>query len=326
MTEARGRPGQPPADAARLVDLIPWLSHPEVRRLLALSLHAPTDDDVARLCRFYAHADTPRVVFGLKAEGRLVAVVGATAPQPATCEVLSLAVDPPARRRGHARRLVEAAGAALAADEIVADTDSEAVGFYRACGFALEPLGDAAPGVARYRARRAAGAGDGEPAWFSAPRARMAGERDLRVRLPPGGNTLPHVPDDLADRDLPAFVVEWLLETHEIGLMLQQLLPQRFPPTTPPIRPERVRDFLGPVTTAAGLDGADGGRAETTQPPDPEEPIPGLPAGVELPMAVLEVAEMGHRLRAWIDKGQRVRAWAEANGHGDAPWIVPDLE
>lgn len=325
MTEARGHTDGPPADAARLVDLIPWLSHPEVRRLLALSLHEPTADDVERLCRSYAHADTPRVVFGLKAEGRLVGVVGATAPQPATCEVLSLAVDPPARRRGYARRLVEAAAAALAADEIVADTDSEAVGFYRACGFALEPLGEAAPGVARYRARRAAGADDGEPAWFSAPRAHLAGDRDLRVRLPPGGNTLPQVPDDLADRGLPPFVVEWLLEAHEIGLMLQQLLPQRFPPTTPPIRPQRVRDFLGPVTTAAGLGGAGGGRAETTQPPDPEESIPGLPAGVELPMAVLEVAEMGQRLRAWIDKGQRVRAWAEANGHGDAPWIVPDL-
>lgn len=309
-----------PADQVRIIDVLPHLAHPRVRELLAASMDGASDTEVARLCRSYARAPAPTVVFGALAGDQLVGVAGAVARRPGQCEVRNLAVAEDARRRGIGRQLLGVVAAALHGDEVSAHTDSEAVGFYRACGFTLEPVGEVLPGVLRYRAHRPA-RGLADEAWTSAPQGRRRGPREIVLTLPPGGNTLPVVPDALADEQLPAFVVEWILETDEIGLMLQQLLPERFPATTPAIRPSRVRDFLGPVTTAAGLDGSDDGwRA-----PDPDAPIEGMPAGVELPMAVLEVAEMGQRIRAWIDKANRVRRWAEAHGHGDARWIVPDL-
>lgn len=322
-----------------IVDLIPWLDDPSVRRLLAMSLHEPTQADVDALCRFYAQADTPRVVFGVTVGGELVGAVGAVARQAVSCEVLTLTVDERARRRGFARQLVGVAAAALHAEHVVAETDSEAVDFYRACGFTLEAIGEAPSGAPLYRASARASdlaqAGDGVGAeWFSSPRVVFEGDREIRISLPPSGNTLPLVPDELAGQDVPAFVVEWILETDEIGLMLQELLPERFPPTTPPVRPADVRDFLGPSTRAvAQRDGGDGASDARSgpRPPwrlrsaEPDELIPGLPAGVELPMAVLDLVEMGERIGAWLDKGHRVRRWAEAHGHGDAPWILPDL-
>lgn len=308
--------------ALRVIDALPHLDHPEVRRLLAASMDAPEPAELDRLCRYYRDAELPVVVFGVRDADRLLGVVGGVARVPGRCELLNLAVDDRARRRGLGRHLVAVAAAALKADEVLAATDSEATAFYEALGFTLQPVGEVAPGVLRYVAhRRAAGLSD--ETWTSAPVARRHGPRDLRITLPPDGNTLPRVPIELADRELPAFVAEWLVETHEIGLMLQALLPGRFPPTTPAIRPERVRDFLGPVRSAVGLVGASDEPSVAAA--DPDAPIPGLPAGVELPMAVLEVAEMGQRIGAWLDKGLRVRRWAEATGHGDAPWLLPDL-
>lgn len=335
---------EPDSGNGQVVDLIPWLGDPAVRRLLAMSLHEPTEADVDGLCRFYAQADTPRVVFGARDGGELVGAVGAVARDGVSCEILSLAVDQRARRRGFARKLVAVAAAALQADHVMAETDSEAVGFYRACGFTLDPIGDAAPGAPRYRASApAAELSEPDADWFSSPRVTVEGEREIRISLPPSGNTLPLVPHELAGEDVPAFVVEWILETDEIGLMLQELLPERFPPTTPPVRPDDVRDFLGPSARAVaqrrgdggdgdhGAGGAGDGTGEGRRPPgrlrsaEPDEPIPGLPAGVELPMAVLDLVEMGERIGAWLDKGHRVRRWAEAHGHGDAAWILPDL-
>lgn len=313
--------GSPP-DHRRVIDVLPSLDHPEVRRLLAASMDTPDDAELDQLCRYYRHAEAPVIVFGIRDATRLLGVVGAVARDPGRCEVLNLAVDEQGRRQGIGRDLLAVAAAALQADEVLASTDSEAVAFYRACGFELEPVGEVLPGVMRYLAHRPA-AGLRDETWTSAPIAHLAAPREIRIALPPGGNTLPQVPTPLADEGLPAFVVEWLLETNEIGLMLQELLPTRFPPTTPAIRPERVRDFLGPLRSTAGV--ADGGVAASADDRSPDDPIPGLPAGVELPMAVLEVAEMGQRIGAWIDKGLRVRRWAEANGHGDAPWLVPDL-
>lgn len=328
---------EPEPGGGQVVDLIPWLADPAVRRLLAMSLHEPTEADVDGLCRFYAQPDTPRVVFGVLDGGELVGVVGAVAREAASCEILSLAVEERARRRGLARRLVRTAAAALQAGHVMAETDSEAVEFYRACGFTLDPIGEAAPGVARYRASaRVDDVDDGGADWFSSPRVDVEGARQIRISLPPSGNTLPLIPDELAGEDVPAFVVEWILESDEIGLMLQELLPERFPPTTPPVRPDDVRDFLGPSARAVAQGRREGAASagsarEVRRPPgrlrssEPDEPIPGLPAGVELPMAVLDLVEMGERIGAWLDKGHRVRRWAEAHGHGDAAWILPDL-
>ena len=58
------------------------------------------------------------------------------------------------RGRGIGRRLLTEVLAAVGATELVAQTDTDAVGFYRACGFAVSSLGEMYPGVERFECTR----------------------------------------------------------------------------------------------------------------------------------------------------------------------------
>lgn len=59
------------------------------------------------------------------------------------------------RGRGLGRRLLREVERTIDDDWIEAETDDDAVGFYRSCGFAVESLGEKYPGVERFRCRRA---------------------------------------------------------------------------------------------------------------------------------------------------------------------------
>ena len=68
----------------------------------------------------------------------------------------ALAVERPFRGRGIARAVVDASFALLGLDTLEAETDGDAVGFYRACGFSVTPLGEKHPGVQRFAVSRGA--------------------------------------------------------------------------------------------------------------------------------------------------------------------------
>jgi ribosomal protein S18 acetylase RimI-like enzyme len=70
--------------------------------------------------------------------------------------VRSLAVAPSHQGRGVGRAMAEAALAALGASWVEAETDADAVGFYRRLGFTTVSLGEEYPGVERFRCVRAA--------------------------------------------------------------------------------------------------------------------------------------------------------------------------
>lgn len=59
------------------------------------------------------------------------------------------------RRAGVAAQLIRDAGRRSGCSRIEAETDDDAVAFYRAAGFTIEPLGERYPGVQRYRCVRA---------------------------------------------------------------------------------------------------------------------------------------------------------------------------
>lgn len=67
-----------------------------------------------------------------------------------TATVRALAVDPAHRRHGLGRALLHAA-LEQSRLPLAAETDREAVGFYRACGFDINDLGERYPGVGRFR-------------------------------------------------------------------------------------------------------------------------------------------------------------------------------
>lgn len=66
-------------------------------------------------------------------------------------EVLHIATDPHWERQGVGAALVEWGRAEHPGDLIEAETDGDAVGFYRSIGFDIESLGQLSPGVERFR-------------------------------------------------------------------------------------------------------------------------------------------------------------------------------
>ncbi|GMA25018.1 N-acetyltransferase [Luteimicrobium album] len=88
-------------------------------------------------------------------DGRLAAVACVAVDPRATGRgvVELVGTDAELRGRGHARTVLESAACRLGLTELVAETDAEAVGFYRRCGFDVVSLGERYPGVERFRCR-----------------------------------------------------------------------------------------------------------------------------------------------------------------------------
>lgn len=141
----------PPTTDLHLADARPRLGSPVLRRVL-LALDFPeeireqkTDAIVAAYAR---HAD-----WRLTAAWHGPVPVGLIGVQPVAAghaEIRHLAVLPEDRRHGIGSRLVQHAVDDLELATLRAETDSDAVGFYRRRGFAVHSLGEKYPGTERF--------------------------------------------------------------------------------------------------------------------------------------------------------------------------------
>jgi ribosomal protein S18 acetylase RimI-like enzyme len=133
-----------------IVDLAGRQDEPAVLRVLELSHGSQDALDEAR--DHYRSGEW--MLIGLQEGLDVFACAGAEWFDPDTIGVRSIAVAPGARRQGQGRRLLDALTERFGTQRIVAETDDDAVGFYRACGFAIE---QAAPkhGQKRYWCVRA---------------------------------------------------------------------------------------------------------------------------------------------------------------------------
>ena len=162
----------------------------------------------------------------------------------------------------------------------------------------------------------------------------------ITVKLPSAADTsIPRIPEELRGEDIPSYVVEWIVESDEIGVLIQELLQA---PTKSLCRIFRIpTDATAPSTDLSSpkISGYTFGTPEVTRPvyqprlasigsfdvggfdAGGSDTVPMLPEGVQLPARLLEITEMAARVAAWIEKGQRVRTWAEERGYGDASWL-----
>ena len=128
-----------------LVELNGRQDEPVVRRVLELS-HG-SKEALEEVCAHYLSGQWPFI--GWQEGEEVLACAGAERLGKGTIGIRSIAVEPARRRRGLGRTLLDALAHRLEARTLVAETDDEAVGFYRRCGFSVE---DAPPkfGRARY--------------------------------------------------------------------------------------------------------------------------------------------------------------------------------
>lgn len=126
---------------------------PGATDLLGLATGASDPARTARSLAPYRNGEA--LLAAASADGRLVGVIGyrlpATPDGRGATTLLHLATDPGFRHRGVGSALVRWVRAQCAAQPLEAETDRDAVGFYRAAGFRIDPLGEVYPGVERFR-------------------------------------------------------------------------------------------------------------------------------------------------------------------------------
>ena len=125
------------------------LMEPDALAVLALSVYEPTEEKMKK--RAAAHQkDSGVSAYGCWMNGRLTGLV-ILRSQADGMEILSIGVLPKARGHGVASALLDHAREVMHPRKLVAETDDDAVGFYRRYGFDIQSLGEKYPGIVRHR-------------------------------------------------------------------------------------------------------------------------------------------------------------------------------
>ncbi|HEY3284694.1 MAG TPA: GNAT family N-acetyltransferase [Armatimonadota bacterium] len=135
---------------SELVDLKARLFERQVREVLAYAVGFPTDEKMARICEEY-QADPGLLFVGYLRGDQVLACAALRPAGPDGAWLERLAVTPLERRRGLGRQLLWDLVHLSRLRWVEAETDDDAVGFYRACGFEVAELAGQPFERARYR-------------------------------------------------------------------------------------------------------------------------------------------------------------------------------
>ena len=121
----------------------------ELRSLLAHAVWPPTADRAGVVLQ--ETYGRPGVTLYLMMEGRdVLGLIGLRRTGGDSGEITHIAVDPRRRLHGVGQHMVAEVRRIESLRILVAETDSDAVGFYRRCGFEVAHLGEKYPGVDRF--------------------------------------------------------------------------------------------------------------------------------------------------------------------------------
>lgn len=112
----------------------------EVLTLLTPSVYNPTPERLKHRAEEYA-ADSNVKAYACKTGGVYAGIV-VFKTENDTAEILDISVKPEYRKHGIGRKLIDFIFTQFPIDNITAETDDEAVGFYKKCGFAVTPVGE----------------------------------------------------------------------------------------------------------------------------------------------------------------------------------------
>ena len=122
----------------------------DIKRLLAMAIGHATPEQLEQLvAEFYAVEG--RTIFVAVEDGDIIGVIGMVHSDRPHGVIAHLAVHPDTRKQGIGHRLIDNGVATLGLRSVEAETDQDAVGFYRACGFETQKIESRYPGIRRFR-------------------------------------------------------------------------------------------------------------------------------------------------------------------------------
>ena len=133
-----------------MIDLKPRLSEPSIRELLSYAVGYPTETKLDDMCKRYISASNA-LCMGYKVNGAIVGFIGISLSLPEQAVIEHISVDPDQRGQGIGSAMINELAKQFSLTKLTAETDNNAVGFYRKCGFEISSLGEKYPGVKRFR-------------------------------------------------------------------------------------------------------------------------------------------------------------------------------
>ena len=132
-----------------IVDVKGRLHDERVLAMISLSHYMPTEEKMNILADRY-EADADVFAFAYDSDSLICGTIILKRLIRNEFEIIGIATDPSFRGQGVASKLVSFAAGYLKCGLIKAETDDDAVGFYRKYGFQIESLGEKYPGIVRY--------------------------------------------------------------------------------------------------------------------------------------------------------------------------------
>ena len=120
----------------------------DVASILAESVGAPTEAAVGEPMQSCT-SNSLTTLWVARCEDTPVGIVRLDSSDRSRCIITHIAVHLEWRGVGTGRRLIAFVRDDLRFGQLEAETDDDAVGFYRSCGFEIEPLGEKYPGIQR---------------------------------------------------------------------------------------------------------------------------------------------------------------------------------
>ncbi len=132
-----------------IVDVKDCLHDRRILSVISHSVYRPTEEKLMALADKF-ESDRDIHTFACDDDGEFCGVIVLKGMGNGEFEIRSIAVDPSFRNRGIASILISHAVDTLECSLLKAETDEDAVGFYRKYGFHIESLGEKYPGTVRY--------------------------------------------------------------------------------------------------------------------------------------------------------------------------------
>lgn len=135
-----------------IIDIKPILKTPNVLAILAESVYMPTEERLKKRADGYIN-NSNVLVYGYKVDNIIYGLIVLDITQKEEIVILDIAVNKGNQHIGIGRKLVEYTLFNLKPNILIAETDDDAVDFYRKCGFVISNLGGKYPNIIRYECK-----------------------------------------------------------------------------------------------------------------------------------------------------------------------------
>ena len=123
-----------------IIDIKPNINSPEIKALVFHYLYKPTQKEIENRISEYTKNDKINI-YGCIAENITTGIIVIKRSSPTAAEIVGIAVSPECRNLGLGRKMIEYVVENSRYETITAETDDDAVDFYKKCGFSITDLG-----------------------------------------------------------------------------------------------------------------------------------------------------------------------------------------